>query len=558
LRYAGDTYDTFFNSVFLNEVAKPSEAQWFPQYVAAFSPALNPLLNQARQQFGLPTLEALNDADARAYADGDNTQLYDYVLNNYGGFASQFGYGSAEELANALTGGDARYEPGSPRFEQVSDSINNIPIGQGGAQFIDKTSLYHVEGQYDFSEEIDWLEIIAGGSFRMFNLNSEGTIFTDTLQVDPETGEETRNDLNVWEWGAYVQLTKRLMNERIRLSFSGRVDQTRNFEPQFSPRLAGVFTLGQKRNHNLRASFQTAFRMPTLQGQYIDLNTGLFRYTGGLRQIDQFYGLVLEENGNLTQNTYTLQSVQAYRDALANGVDDPSLLQQYEAEEIEPERVFAYELGYKTRLFDRLVIDFAGYYNRYTNFIETISIVGPDLSNLGADSSLVVTPEDIEDGATFRYDRYGNLSDKLNLVGASVGMNYAFMNHYVLTANYTFTRLLDLTEEQRLNTSFNTPEHKVNVGLTGRNIWRGLGFGLNYRWTDEYFFVSGFTNGNRNAVVPAIHNLDVQVSYAVPQWKTTFKLGSTNVTNNRYFDIFGGPTVGAMVYVQVTYDQFMR
>jgi hypothetical protein len=137
--------------------------------------------------------------------------------------------------------------------------------------------------------------------------------------------------------------------------------------------------------------------------------------------------------------------------------------------------------------------------------------------------------------------------------GLAIGLDYALPKNIRLGANYTFSDFQPSEDaDPSFLWSFNTPRHKFNVSLNSNNVYKNLGFGLVLRWCDSYRWEASFGNGD----VPSFYTLDAQVSYRIPKWKTTLKLGGTNITNNRYFELFGGPTIGAMTYFQITYDSF--
>ena len=187
-----------------------------------------------------------------------------YLAPYLGGFAASRLAGGSIEEAHALgrtTADAAQPQPGTPAFDNLANQIRNISIADGGAKFLDKSALYHVEGSWDLSNEIDWAEIVVGGNLRRFALNSEGTLF-----VFDENGDE----ISFTEYGAYTQITKRFVNDNLRLQGSLRYDKNEFFKGQSFPRISAVGTVSD--NHNFRASFQEGFRIPTTQDQFIDLD----------------------------------------------------------------------------------------------------------------------------------------------------------------------------------------------------------------------------------------------------------------------------------------------
>jgi outer membrane receptor protein involved in Fe transport len=54
--------------------------------------------------------------------------------------------------------------------------------------------------------------------------------------------------------------------------------------------------------------------------------------------------------------------------------------------------------------------------------------------------------------------------------------------------------------------------------------------------------------------IPTYTLLDAQVNYFIPKIKTTFKLGASNLLNNKQFQTYGGPRIGRLAYFSVLYE----
>ncbi|MBR9917845.1 TonB-dependent receptor plug domain-containing protein, partial [bacterium] len=89
------------------------------------------------------------------------------------------------------------YLPGTQNFKDMEANLRATPISEGGAKFLDKSDMYHFEGLYNFSNVIDpaTVELIGGVNYRIYALNSEGTLFA----LDNNGDEYSIN-----EWGAYL------------------------------------------------------------------------------------------------------------------------------------------------------------------------------------------------------------------------------------------------------------------------------------------------------------------------------------------------------------------
>lgn len=457
---------------------------------------------------------------------------------------------TAHQIARTMAD-EGRYLPGSAEFEAAKTRVQGdfIPTG---SLFNDKSRMYMAEGQYNFKNEIDMIELQTGASYRLYELGSNGTIFADV----------EGNDITIMELGAYVQASKRLLNDQLKLMGSLRYDKNENFKGQLSPRLSAVFTQG---NSNFRAAFQTGFRNPTTQGQHIDLNVVAARLIGGLNYYRNKY--------RIFENAFSQASVNDYIAAVGSGKSpvDPtatSLLEQVTSlPELRPEQVKSFEVGYKSLLANhRILVDLAYYYNIYNDFITQTAVrkasgpVYPGAATNSTEGAInavnapsLLTPITIP-GNENTFQTYTNLIDQeVKAHGAAVGITYNLPNNFILSGNYNFNKLLTDIGPNFLN-DFNTPEHKTNISFGNRRIATHWGFNLTYRYQSEFRWESSFAAGN----VPEIHHVDAQVSYKLSPIKSVLKLGGSNVFNSRYYQNYGGPTIGAIYYVSITFDELLN
>ena len=89
----------------------------------------------------------------------------------------------------------------------------------------------------------------------------------------------------------------------LNVTVAGRYDKNSNFQGRFTPRFTAVYQVAK--DNFIRASYQTAYRFPSTQNQYINLQTGSAKLIGGLPQFNQAYGL---SNGN-TYDTAPLRII---------------------------------------------------------------------------------------------------------------------------------------------------------------------------------------------------------------------------------------------------------
>jgi iron complex outermembrane receptor protein len=136
-----------------------------------------------------------------------------------------------------------------------------------------------------------------------------------------------------------------------------------------------------------------------------------------------------------------------------------------------------------------------------------------------------------------------------------LGFNYYFGRYYSFNGNYSYNNLITQVDDD-IVPAFNTPRNKYNIGVSGRDIPLGegknvLGFNLNYKWIQSFTFEGSpqFTG-----LIPTYDLVDAQVNYTIPKYHLVVKLGASNALNNKQFQTYGGPRIGRMAYLTITYD----
>lgn len=474
---SGDSYASTIAAVGVNRAWK-SDADWLGQYTGAYSGAI--LQGATPEQA---------HAAARAFAD------------------------------------QGRLLPGTDAFNAAFKNVTSVPISQGGAKFDDKTDLYHFEGQYNLSDKIKVVDVLVGANCRIFDLNSNGTIFADT------TGT-----IKIKEYGAYMQLQKKLFNEVVKLTGSIRYDKNENFKGRFTPRATALIKVAD--DNNIRLSFQTAYRFPSAQDQYINLQTPGSRLIGGLPQFYTFFGF----NNN---PAYTAESVAAYRQSIANGTPNPNLLQQAQFKTVKPETVSSYEIGYRGLVTRKFLVDAYVYMSRYNDFIAREAVARGNSGNPANAAVDLASPF-----TSSNYSFVTNTSNTVKAYGWGISADYLFNKGYQFTVNISSDKLTDV--DPGLVTFFNTPELRYNIGLSNDRVFGNWGFNILYRWQDKVLWQGTFGSGE----IPSFGTLDAQISYKIQDIRSMVKIGATNLLNNYYNSAFGNPSVGGLYYISFGYNIF--
>lgn len=497
---AGDTYDAVFTGIGLS---REGVREWIKEYIDVYFDEL-----RAR------TDGFSNDARLNIVSASDSV---------------------AQAAANLKW-----IKPGTLQFDTLFNKITSDPNLQTGSLFLDESWLMHWDVQYQF-DFIKFADVIGGVSYRKYYPKSFGTIFSDTLLNPADTLPNGLNNPNGkfrkitnQEGGGFLQASKKFFGERLKLIASFRLDKNENFNTQYSPKVSAIYVLGDAK-HVFRLSLQRAFRVPTLQNQFILLNLG---------------PITLKGNTSGFENLYTLNSVTEFLDFYdSTFVIQPEILKTVSLPKLKPEEVTTLEFGYRTILFNnKFFVDFNTYFNWYENFIGEIRVVEPaNGGTAGAESG----EDAILTGNFERFQIPLNADRTVRTYGASVGLSYALTKKINITGNYTYADINeDDLEGSDLIPGFNTSNHKFNLGLQGKNIWKDLSFNLNFKWNESYFWQSSFGDGK----VPSFHTMDGNISYEFKSYHTTFSVGASNLYNNKYRMVYGGPTVGTLVYASLLFD----
>jgi outer membrane receptor protein involved in Fe transport len=440
-----------------NRVPTPQPTDWMVQYSIAYLTA---------KQTGMPDIQAHNIA--RATADV------------------------------------GRPSAGSAQFRTIYDEVRKRPISSNGGLLLDRSDLYMVEGQYNFGEAIPFAEVLVGGNWKQYVLNSEGTLFIDKID----------SAIKISEYGAYVQVGREIIKNRLRLTASGRYDKNKYFEARFTPRVTALFKPAT--DHNIRLSFQTAYRFPTTQQQWINLVTTSGNLIGGNVIIAQQYNLI--ENAPYSVKNFS---------------------ERVNYQEVKPESVTSFELGYKALIQKRLLLDIVGYYGTYQDFItrrdviQTPSGAPPVSTSSGTGFSIVV-----------------NAPGKVKTYGWALGAEYVLPNNFIASGSLSSDKIEDVPSDFRA--SFNAPDLRSVLSLsnTGFTFNRNLGANITWRWQKGFLYESDFVVGD----LPAFHTVDAAVSYKVPTIRSIFKLGANNLLNQYYRSAVGNPSIGGLYYVSFAYN----
>ena len=483
----------------MNEVFSPSASAWAPTYLQTYITAM---------QGYVPGVPAGNIDVAHSVARGVADAGIPAV-------------GSEAWMA-------VRDQVMSNRFQDP-----NAP----GASFYDNSKLTHADITY---EAANWL--LLGANYRNYGIFTDGTIFNE----DPD-GDGVNERINIGEWGAFAQVNTEVF-DGFRFIGSLRYDKNQNYEGRVTPRIAAVYTFSE--THNLRFSYQTGFRNPDTQSQFIFFPTGTSTLLGTAKENAERYGV-------MEGNAWTNASYQAY--LLSGGTLDPAtgdptggnaaLLKEAYVDYVKPERLASFEFGYKGVIGDVLLVDMNYYNTNYEDF--------EGGQNVNAKYASSHKGQAIPAGYTWALN--SNTDDEVKSWGFGMGLTVDLGMGYKLTGNYNYKNLEIngmAPGESDFISYFNTPENMYSFTFANREVFNNFGFSASLRFQDDFLYESTFAN----MMIPAYGTFDAQVNYKIESIKTIVKVGGNHIgiDNNDYRSRPGGPFVGKLFYVSLTFDEFLN
>jgi hypothetical protein len=239
-------------------------------------------------------------------------------------------------------------------------------------------------------------------------------------------------------------------------------------------------------------------------------------------------------------------------------------LPKYTARDLMPEKIQSIEIGYKGLIAKKFFVDASYYYNTYKNFIGGSTIIVPTAAagpGLPIESGL--------SSATTRegYSRAANSVQDIIVTGFAVGVNMNINRQYSVGGNWSQNVLKEfaITAETPFP-AFNTPKNRYNINFTKKlGNSDKIGFSIAYKLQDEFTWQSNFITPTsagvkffENTIVKQISNLDAQMSFKLSSMKSIIKVGGTNILNSPYYQAYGSPTIGAMYYVSISFDELLN
>ena len=430
----------------------------------------------------------------------------------------------------------ARLEPNTTEWHTVYDSLIRRDKQRSPTRLSDN-GFYNVEFIYDLTDLVKYGGLQVGANFRQYEIGFHNGIMSNSPELNDEYGP-----INPWEYAVFIQGTKWLFNERLKIQGALRFDESETYGSNFSPSFSTVIKAME--NNYFRFSYQKATLNPSHFWSFLNIpQQNLKMAIGGAKQNLERLGLEVLHDKAIVMDFVT-------GDTTHIKIPYPT-----------GERLSAYEVGYKSLINDNFFFDINYYYNHKTNLRDDDNLVFLEEQILWtptSDSTGYATPLD------FPYYVYThNEENQQTLHGMSLGLSYNFNNGLILSGNYNFISEVDTLiayQPNRIegsNVGTSRPKNRYKISLNHpRALKSNIGYSISARYTEKYWYDNylwygvGELGGN--------FNVDAQVSYILSEYNMLFKLGINNLLGQYYNTSVVTPKIGSTFYLSIDYDGLIK
>jgi hypothetical protein len=465
-------------------------------------------------------------------------------------FANLFPAGVNSQLHQAArAAADANMlMPGSPGFNAAIDAATDQAIlqfsdtGTLGALIKDVSEVSTFEANYDFEDKISFANLIVGGLYRDFNLDTDGTLYTD--YDDP---------IEYNEYGVFAQMQKDLFDDNVSLTASMRYDKQSVMEDaNVTPRLGLLFKLSDK--SNVRVSAQLGYRNPTNQDKFIGLFNGQELLLGttedNIDRFNQDLGAADLDGDGVAETAFNWTGDYVFNNAYNKSAFDSSgTLLAEDLDYVEAEKVTSYDIGYRYNT-KNFTLDVNAYYSQYENFIGTNSVYVPAsilvngaiAQGLPSDQAIAAT---MAAGGFLQFGMDANLDVPFDTFGMSLEAITKLNESTTMNFIYEYNELdYEAEANSDFELSWNTPKHRMKFGFTSK-LGGGATLSANARYNSEYYYESSFID----ATIRENTVFDAKLMFGIKALDNLqFEVGGNNIAGREYVSIPGSGNIGSLYY----------
>ncbi|MDW8019011.1 MAG: TonB-dependent receptor [Chloroherpetonaceae bacterium] len=393
---------------------------------------------------------------------------------------------------------------------------------------IDQSQLWDSELQLRY--DLAGFELVGGFQYRFYNPKASYLSNNPNINLT-NVSNFLAIDITATEIGGYLQIDKRFLDNKLRLTLAARLDDHTYYDPQFSPKVSIGYEVAD--NQNIRLGYNRAFKVPVI------LENHLFLFNGAAR-------------GNV--GGYTV------RDGAPDAQGNPTGNVVAVYNPLRPEEVNAFEVGYKGLFERKLFVDFVAFYSRYTNFISPAFQIADGVRTFAYDNRTNRRVGVLEDaqgrplfpgvaGQLTTYFNYGAAT----IAGFDLGLSYYLNSDVFFEGSMSYMSLLDSDNPfaaQGIPLLLNAPNWKFKGTLTMRNqLVQGTYAILHARHIPSYTFRAGRWNGTLNDRTV----VDLTIGYEWKDLGITIQGSINNIFDNQTPDVVGAPIMRRFFSAQLSY-----
>lgn len=214
-------------------------------------------------------------------------------------------------------------------------------------------------------------------------------------------------------------------------------------------------------------------------------------------------------------------------------------------EDLLPERITGFELGYKGVFGESLFLTVEAYFNMLEEFVTDLGPgVNPKyLGPIAIPNDTLATGEVSLTRQVWSYTNAGEVNES----GFDLGVNYYVSDEILLEGNFSYFTFEVVSRHPNDVLLPNAPRYKANAGVTYTSP---LGFDLSakVKHIPEFSWAAGIYRGT----IKAYTLLGLSASYAYSS-SLSFSLNVSNALDSRHYEIFGGSLLGRRSVVTATY-----
>lgn len=473
---------------------------------------------------------------------------FDYYLDNGGALTFEGGASQVENEVLVTGIGRVQVIKGFKPFGRVAYNGNHLNAFAywnrreskepqyslaSGAELLEKSDIMHVEAQGNTDFMSGAGRLIAGASFRQYNVNTSGTLM-----------QEADDDRSDKVYSGYGQMEYRI-NDQIRLVGAARYDEGDLFEGQFSPKGAIVFSPNE--SHSFRFTVNRAFQTPNYSEFFLAATAGsqnLAPLEAALRASELGPVLAGVPEGELFSATGVVP-------VLARGNRN-----------LEVESTVGYEVGWKGSLSSRVYVTVDAYMNNIKNFVTDL------LQGVNPDYAFWTPPEEVPEqyhtalqgaiaaqvpglhllsngttGIVVSYTNEGEVDQK----GVDVGLGFQLNDEFRIDGTFSWFDFEVVSQQAGDQLVPNTPEKKGTLSLGYIGLSNGFDATLTLRIVEEYDWAAGVFVGT----VPSSSTINASAGYQVNSNFRIFAVG-TNLLDEQRYHLYGGSVIGRRVLGGIT------